>query len=105
MKKAQVLEAQNVCVVCEEGITNPICPECLAREIKSWNAKIWNTVPMVYGDEFIDGGVRCLFCGKSMSICAHCYSREVYDSLTESGLEIAEEFMETFNYGLREEVT
>jgi hypothetical protein len=38
-----------------------------------------------------------------MSICAHCYCRDVYEFLAEKKPEIAENFMERFNYGLKEE--
>ncbi|MBW2965878.1 hypothetical protein KY342_02110, partial [Candidatus Woesearchaeota archaeon] len=50
------------------------------------------------------GAVRCMFCGKGMSICAHCYSRDVYDLIKEDFPWLAEEFIERFDFGLRKEL-
>lgn len=97
MKNAQVLDAE--CIICREGITNPICPECLAKEIRSWypRIRIMGT-PMSYGE------VKCLFCGKRMSICAHCYTRDIYEQLKEEDSILAEEFIEVFDFGLKEDL-
>jgi hypothetical protein len=99
MRKAQV---DATCIECQEGITNPICPECLAREMKSWkpSLRIWDT-----DVSYEHGKVRCIFCGKRMGICAHCFSKDMYSIIVEKYPELAEEFIDTFNYGLREELS
>ena len=103
MKTAQIQNEDAVCVVCREGITNPICPDCLAMEIKNWNNSI-NLSRPDFGNTLVGEGVRCIFCGKVMSICAHCYARDVYDSLIEEQPELGEEFIETFDFGLKREL-
>ncbi len=99
--KAQIQNEDAICVICREGITNPICPECLAKEIKSWKpglSKILTKPAFRYATD-----TRCMFCGTWMSNCAHCYSLDVYDILIEQKeLEVAEEFGELF--GLREAI-
>ena len=91
MKNAQIQDAK--CIKCGEGITNPVCPECLAKEIIGWKPNLRSILIMPgEGD-----GVRCLFCGKWISICAHCYSMDVYDLLGEKYPELAQEFAEHFD--------
>jgi hypothetical protein len=102
MKNAQVQNEDAVCIICREGITNPICPACLANEIKSWRpglSKILTKPAFGYSTE-----VECMFCGREMSICAHCYCRDVYDILLEEDPRVAEEFVEIFNFDLRGEL-
>lgn len=97
------MKAQNedaICIECREGITNPICPECLAKEMESWNEEMISI--LIRPETYVGDGVRCLFCGTPMTICAHCYSRDIYDSIEDD--QMAEEFMEVFNYGLKEEL-
>ena len=98
MNKAQVQNEDAVCIVCREGITNPICPECLAKEIRHWKPGLSKILlKPAYG---YTTDVSCMFCGRYMSICAHCYCTDVYDILLEEAPEVAEEFKDLF--GLRE---
>ncbi len=78
MKNAQILDAK--CIVCREGITNPICPECLAKEIGYWRPELKTSLAMPAASA---ESVRCMFCGKGMTICAHCYSKDIYDLIKE----------------------
>ena len=100
MKQAQIQDENAICIVCQEGITNPICPECLAKEIKSWRPGLSKLLAEPSFGYSMD--TECMFCGKEMNICAHCYSRDIYDTLVEKEPEIAEEFKELF--GLRTEL-
>ena len=99
MKNAQILDAK--CIVCREGITNPICPGCLAKEIGYWRPELKTSLatPAASAES-----VRCMFCGKGMSICAHCYSRDIYDLIKEEFPWLAEEFIERFDFGLKKEL-
>ena len=100
MKKAQIPNENAICVVCREGITNPICPECLAKEIKHWRPELSRLITkQAYG---YTTEAKCMFCGEWMSICAHCYCRDIYDILIEEDPVVAEEFRDLF--GLREEL-
>ena len=106
MRKTQVPDAQKQCIQCQEGITNPICPECLAREIAIWRPELKTVISKPFTDDTYSAEdyVNCLFCGREMSICAHCYTKEAYESVLFWYPEYAEEFIDTFNYGLREEL-
>ncbi|MFH1683223.1 MAG: hypothetical protein ABIA37_05505 [Candidatus Woesearchaeota archaeon] len=49
----------------------------------------------------MEGETGCLFCGQGMAICAHCFSRDVYEYLREKNAVVAEEFLEAFDFELR----
>lgn len=99
------MNAQALCMECMEGITNPICPECLAMEMEIWNKKLKPIITVPNYTTYNSKNVRCLFCGKIMDICAHCFSRSMYELIKEKYPDLAEDFIDTFNYGLREELT
>lgn len=101
----QALEAtESSCVACGHEITNPICPDCLADRMRGW---LEEAAPALAGeiDGFaLDGSVQCLFCGKGMGICAHCFSKDVYEQLAEKDAAIAQEFLARFDFDLRREM-
>jgi len=49
----------------------------------------------------IPGNTKCIFCGAGMGLCAHCFSRDIYDYLQENDSEIAEVFLSRFDFDLR----
>ena len=98
--QAQVQNQDASCIICREGITNPICPECIAKEVIHWKPELrgYLDTPVSRGE------THCIFCGKSMSICAHCYSMDIFDLVLENYPEEAADFIETFDFGLKEEL-
>jgi hypothetical protein len=52
----------------------------------------------------IEGGTTCLFCGKNMALCAHCFSRETYEFLQENNPTLAAEFASRFDFDVRKEL-
>lgn len=104
----QMEETETICTVCDEAITNPICPDCLEQEMKAWLAgknpsmvwKLRNWSEIYRG--FSTGKTKCIFCGEYMDVCAHCFSQEILDSLKAENPELEEEFITHFNYSLHE---
>ena len=94
----------NSCVVCEEVITNPICPDCLARQMKSWLSEVEPELASSIDGGYVPGETNCLFCGNDMGICAHCYSKDVYEQISLANKKLAKEFMARFDFQLRKEV-
>ncbi len=95
------------CVICDEAITNPICPECLERQVMYWIAEIKpSLVPILRGigssvKTFTHGNTSCVICGSSMNVCPHCYCNEIFTWLTENEYDdLAEVFLEHFNFEL-----
>jgi hypothetical protein len=92
------------CVECEHQITNPICPDCLAQDMRAWIAEVSPEMVMDVDGFSMDGDVSCLFCHQSISICAHCYSKDVYEQLALKDKKLAREFMARFDFDLRKEL-
>ena len=93
--------AASSCVVCEEVITNPICPDCLARQMRAWLSETNPELARTIDGGYVPGETTCLFCSKDMGICAHCYSKDVHDQLALSDKKLAREFMARFDFQLR----
>lgn len=49
----------------------------------------------------IDGETACISCGKKMGLCAHCFSKEIYEFIEESSPRLAKEFISRFDFDLR----
>jgi len=94
----------NRCVECNEVITQPICTECLGKRMKIIVGEI--DVSLVEGIKgfAMGGGTKCIFCGKGMRICAHCFSKDIYEYLLERNPKVAEEFLMRFDFDLRREL-
>jgi len=81
--------SEQMCVVCDEAITNPICVSCFEREVEGWLEKKEPRLVYFFKNraEMFSGmgehGVNCIICGKKMDFCVHCYGKEVYEWLDE----------------------
>jgi len=98
---------EETCVVCQEAITNPICPDCLHKEIEQWLLdKNKSLVPKLRSytgifNSFRHEGTGCVICGSDMKVCAHCYCSDIYELINEELREAdAEEFLFSFNFEL-----
>ena len=94
------------CVICQEAITNPICPECLHREVEHWLA---DTMPSLVGkvreyteifDTYRHDVTKCVICGRNMTVCAHCFCKDIYELLEKELGGMAENFLFSFNFDL-----
>lgn len=95
------------CVICDEAITNPICPECLEREIMCWIGEIKpSLIPILMnvGDavkSYTHDNTSCAICSETMNVCPHCYCFEIFSWLNENGYkQIGLKFLDQFNYEL-----
>jgi hypothetical protein len=96
------------CVICQEAITNPICQDCLQKEIEHWLADIKpSLVPKLrdYTRIFAYGHkcISCVICGRNMNICAHCFCEDIYELLKYELGRNAENFLSSFNFDLNRE--
>ena len=110
--KAKMIQnnSHGLCLECNEGIFNPICPNCLAREMRAWirsngfNKKIGNKITEFANlakNNFIDEGVECAICKSNQtSICPYCFTSKIYRFLQKLKVKrkILEEFLTYFNY-------
>lgn len=98
------MSPQSRCVVCDEAITNPICPNCLEKEMQYW---ILERDPFL-ADSFRNSGkletetyneeTTCVICGNNMNMCAHCFCKDVLEWLTEKNTELGREFEKHFDF-------
>ncbi|MBI2146268.1 hypothetical protein HYU22_02940 [Candidatus Woesearchaeota archaeon] len=91
----------NRCVECDEIISNPLCSECLAECMKSMVQEYNPALAEEISGFAIEGDTTCISCGQGMGLCAHCFSREIYEYLQEKDAAIAKEFSSRFDFNLR----
>jgi hypothetical protein len=94
----------NRCVECDDVITNPICPNCLAAQmvvvVGEYNSSLVDYIKgfKIYGETI------CISCGDNMGLCAHCFSKDVYLFLKDKQENLAKEFLQRFDFELRKEM-
>lgn len=101
------------CNICSESITNPLCPFCLAEEIKAWLtlyphlkeelSSSLNDYLVNINNSITSYGVVCIKCHKDRaSVCTYCFTEFVFRKLLEikASQLILKEFFEFFNFDL-----
>lgn len=97
------------CVICQEAITNPVCPDCLQREIEHWlvdvNPSLVSNLRDYTGifDAYTQKGVDCVICGRDMRVCAHCFCKDIYQLFRDKLGQKADDFLFSFNFELNQE--
>ena len=95
----------NRCAECDEVITNPICSDCLAARMRIMVGEYdFKLAAEIHGAE-IDGNTTCIKCGIRMGLCAHCFSKDIYEFLQEQNPKLALEFAGKFDFDLRQKLT
>lgn len=95
------------CVICSEAITNPVCPDCLQREVEHWlvdlNPSLIKDLRDYTGifNSYRHDGVKCILCGKEMAVCAHCFCKDIHEMFSDKLGRDAEEFLFSFNFELK----
>lgn len=95
------------CNVCGDAVTNPICKDCLSAQMKSWfkikkfDQKIIDNASVIFDD--LPAISECVKCGNEMTVCRHCFTKEVYNIFSEKYSEYKEEFTRLFNYEIYED--
>ena len=106
---------KEVCIICSQAITNPVCEKCHTKQLSLW-INDQNIPP--HAAQRIVGNVKkkfsiepqnnsfCIICSQEIvSVCTYCFFFKVESVLRDAGLqeESLEEFLQTFNYELYEE--
>lgn len=103
------------CTSCLEPITNPICHDCLGKQIIEWmnlypsikkkmHSKLANYVKEVNNN--IVSSVNCISCGKNKAaLCPYCFTEAIYNMLKKHKIDkmIIMDFLYTFNFDLKHE--
>ena len=101
------------CNVCNEAITNPLCPFCLAEEIQAWltlyphlKEDIQSSLDdylLKVNNSITSYGSICIKCNEDRaSVCPYCFTEFVFKKLVEiqASKIILKEFFEFFNFDL-----
>ncbi|MBW3020192.1 hypothetical protein KY334_02770 [Candidatus Woesearchaeota archaeon] len=94
---------EKTCTICGEAVTNPICKDCVSEHLIEW----FREVDPCFLDKIYDSSVifedlssisKCIKCGKEMTVCKHCFTKEVHEELMNHYPKMEEDFMRMFNY-------
>ncbi|PIZ51794.1 hypothetical protein COY27_02365 [Candidatus Woesearchaeota archaeon CG_4_10_14_0_2_um_filter_33_13] len=98
--------AQNRCIECDDIITNPICPQCLAKKMRLVVSEVNpEMAEKINGIDLDDGETTCILCKRNMSLCAHCFSKDIYEMLVANNYPATKEFLSRFDFFLRRELS
>lgn len=109
-KKYSAFEAQYLCDVCSEAVTNPICPSCLSTEIEAWLTLYPNLrnllLPRIstfihHSEDTATDSTECILChDKRAAVCPYCFTHKVLFELKKIHADkmILKEFFEFFNF-------
>jgi len=108
---SQAVEQEYLCSLCFEPITNPICPNCLTKELRVWlkdypafRNRLLNRVAKRLKPS--KGNCQCIFCNNSdYSICPYCFTEIVLKELENLKVSkhIIYEFLRFFNFDLEKQ--
>ena len=101
--------SDQTCVICDHGISHPLCVNCLEHEIASFMTE---AEPSLLND--VQGLLQafrsyphevtwCIRCGQGMMVCNHCICKEIHQLLKTHDKSLAELFLFYFNFELLEE--
>ncbi len=97
---------QETCAVCDEGITNPICAQCLEQQMQAFfgeksgrpNLFIKRLAMMAMAQHA--EASYCVVCSKAMGVCAHCFADGALHHVRAEYPELEEDFLLHFDYHL-----
>jgi hypothetical protein len=93
------------CILCEEPITNPLCPACIGSGVRQWllergQKTLADSVSEATLRVFANSGETfCIVCNNDMDVCTYCYTKEIFD-LVKSHPNLLQEFVMFFNFDL-----
>lgn len=96
--------AFNRCAECDEVITNPICSDCLSEKMRLVVEESDPQLASQIVGADIDGDTTCIKCGQPMGLCAHCFSKDIYEFLQLHNNILAKEFASRFDFDLRQKL-
>jgi uncharacterized protein YozE (UPF0346 family) len=91
--------------MCQEVITNPLCPGCLQEGVQQWlveqrQNQLTDEVSELTRSVFANSGSTfCIKCDSCMELCVYCYTKEVFH-LIKRCPELIAQYLEYFNYDL-----
>lgn len=92
------------CVLCEEVITNPLCPCCLNEEAQQWlmeqgYAALADETHWIASSLVQNGNVRCIKCQNPMAVCTYCTTQDLMH-VVKRNKDLLKQYLVYFNYDL-----
>jgi hypothetical protein len=93
------------CVLCDEHITNPLCPACLQEGVLQWleeqgyhllALEVSEVTRAVFANS---GSTFCIRCDSCMRLCAYCYTKELFEVIRREPM-LACEYLAFFSFDL-----
>lgn len=74
------------CILCEEAITNPVCMDCVEKEIETWLQEVQPGLVNELKTKTEEirlglGKTYCILCDSDMCICTYCYTAHIFSWL------------------------
>jgi len=97
--RAQQIEKN--CTLCHYEISNPICIDCLKKQVSAYLGKkinISHELNDIYNmfHSFNEAKTTCIHCGAPVEVCSFCFYNKVYKVLKKKNFNLAEEFGRLF---------
>lgn len=78
-------------MACRNVVRNPVCEDCLSKELESLLVDYRQDLIDKFRDinsflTYPHTNMFCVICGSSASICKKCYEQDIMKSLTEESL-------------------
>jgi len=103
-------DKQNLCTMCADTITNPVCEKCYLREIAQWLRDfgigpipmriVFTRIKEEMSPETMNE-TTCIICGReTLSACAYCFFLKAAKVFKELNFpdRVIRSFLEVFNY-------
>ena len=94
----------SLCAECDNIITQPICAECLAQRMQVMISEYNPRLAKKINGYQLNGETSCIFCHQPMAICAHCFSKDIYEYINTKSKKIAKQFISHFDFELRRDL-
>ena len=96
------------CVLCEEYITNPLCPTCISEQVIDWLGERMPNLVKEFKQESVSLSLglfnnnSCIKCKGFMDICTYCYTEHVLEWLQSKNVseDLISEFLRFFHFDL-----
>ena len=92
------------CVLCEEVITNPLCPCCLNEEAQQWLKEqgqdaLANETHWISSGLVQNGSTNCIKCKNPMAVCTYCTTQDMMH-VVKHNKRLLEQYLVYFNFDL-----
>jgi hypothetical protein len=90
--------------MCDDAITNPVCPACLHKGVRQWlleqrELRLAAEVLDATVQDIVAGSTNCIKCRSPMAVCAYCYTKDIFDVIKRRPA-LVDNYLIYFNFDL-----